>query len=145
MIINPAIFAKCYDRDKNEIYHYKNDKNKSWNRIKCINLFNKGNKIYDIDLITCRNDRIEVFNFKNRNLIRDILFKDATALCTINQKYIIVIVSDKIKIIDKEYSFLNEEYSTFSGSLQVIKKIKIPELGECIITFSETFVKLWKI
>ena len=32
--------------------------------------------------------------------------------------------SSKIKIIDKEYSFLNEGYPTFSSELQGVKKIK---------------------
>ena len=54
-------------------------------------------------------------------------------------------VSGKIKIIDKEYSFLNEEYSRKNEYINGLKKIKIPEIGECIVTFSGPAIQLWKI
>ena len=140
-------YAQCYDKDKNEIHHYINNNDKSSNQIKCLNLFNKGNKIEDIDLIVCKNDKIEVFNFESKNLIREILINDVKNICIINQKYMIIseFESSKIKIIDKEYSFLNEGYPTFSSELQGVKKIKIPEIGECIVTISAYLIKIWKI
>ena len=115
--------------------------------ITCINLFNKGNKIEDIDLIVYGNDKIEVFNFINKNLIREITINNISSLCTINQKYVFVSdsKSNKIKIIDKEYSLLNKEYNTMLAEIHGIKKIKIPEIGECIVTISEPAIGLWKI
>jgi hypothetical protein len=105
-------FPQCYDYDNNKVYYYKNKNDKSSSDITCINLFNKGNKIEDIDLIVCKNDKIEVFNFINKNLIREITINNISSLCTINQKYVFVSdsKSNKIKIIDKEYSLLNKEY-----------------------------------
>jgi len=144
-------FPQCYDYDNNKVYYYKNKNDKSSSDITCINLFNKGNKIEDIDLIVCKKDKIEVFNFKNKNFMREISIKDNYCLCTLNQKYIVVNTSNKIKIIDNNYSFLNEEYHMLS-EVKGIRKIKIPEIGECIltfITFIGTFIgnsiEIWKI
>jgi hypothetical protein len=139
-------FPQCYDYDNNKVYYYKNKNDKSSSDITCINLFNKGNKIEDIDLIVCKNDKIEVFNFINKNLIREITINNISSLCTINQKYVFVSdSSNKIKIIDKEYSLLNKEYNTMLAEIHVTKKIKIPEIGECIVTISEPAIGLWKI
>ena len=140
-----SYYAQCYDVAQNEFFHYKNNNDKSSSQITCINLFNKGNKIDDIDLIVCKSNRLEVFNFKNKNLIREILIDDIQSLNTINQNYIFVTVSGKIKIIDKEYSFLNEEYSRKNEYIIGLNKIKIPEIGECIVTFSGPAIQLWKI
>ena len=140
-----SYYAQCYDVAQNEFFHYKNNNDKSSSQITCINLFNKGNKIDDIDLIVCKSNRLEVFNFKNKNLIREILIDDIQSLNTINQNYIFVTVSGKIKIIDKEYSFLNEEYSRKNEYINGLNKIKIPEIGECIVTFSGPAIQLWKI
>ena len=137
-------FAQCYDYDNNKVYYYKNKNDKSSSDITCINLFNKGNKIEDIDLIVCKKDKIEVFNFKNKNFMREISIKDNYCLCTLNQKYIVVNTSNKIKIIDNNYSFLNEEYHMLS-EVKVIRKIKIPEIGECILTFIGNIIEIWKI
>ena len=140
-------FPQCYDYDNNKVYYYKNKNDKSSSGITCINLFNKGNKIEDIDLIVCKNDKIEVFNFINKNLIREITINNISSLCTINQKYVFVSdsKSNKIKIIDKEYSLLNKEYNTMPVKIHGIKKIKIPEIGECIVTISDPVIGLWKI
>ena len=142
-----SYYAQCYDDNENKFHPYKNNNKKSTSQITCINLFNKGNKIEDIDLIVCKNDKIEVFNFINKNLIREITINDISSLCTINQKYVFVSdsKSNKIKIIDKEYSLLNKEYNTMPAEIHGIKKIKIPEIGECIVTISDPVIGLWKI
>ena len=142
-----SYYAQCYDDNENKFHPYKNNNKKSTSQITCINLFNKGNKIEDIDLIVYGNDKIEVFNFINKNLIREITINNISSLCTINQKYVFVSdsKSNKIKIIDKEYSLLNKEYNTMHAEIHGIKKIKIPEIGECIITISDPVIGLWKI
>ena len=144
---NNSYCAQCYDDNENKFHPYKNNNEKSTSQITCINLFNKGNKIEDIDLIVCKNDKIEVFNFINKNLIREITINNISSLCTINQKYVFVSdsKSNKIKIIDKEYSLLNKEYNTMLAEIHGIKKIKIPEIGECIVTISDPVIGLWKI
>ena len=142
-----SYYAQCYDDNENKFHPYKNNNKKSTSQITCINLFNKGNKIEDIDLIVYGNDKIEVFNFINKNLIREITINNISSLCTINQKYVFVSdsKSNKIKIIDKEYSLLNKEYNTMLAEIHGIKKIKIPEIGECIVTISAYLIKIWKI
>ena len=76
--------------------------------------------------------------------MREISIKDNYCLCTLNQKYIVVNTSNKIKIIDNNYSFLNEEYHMLS-EVKGIRKIKIPEIGECILTFIGNIIEIWKI
>ena len=140
-------YAQSYDVfQKTKINQYKNNNDNSSSQITCINFFNKGNKIDDIDLIVCKNNKIEFFSFKNKNLLKEILIDNLKFLCTINQKYIIIIASDKMKIIDNTYRFINDvECQMSSEYLDGLKKIKIPEIGEFIATFGGNRIKLWKL
>ena len=140
-------YAQSYDVfQKTKINQYKNNNDNSSSQITCINFFNKGNKIDDIDLIVCKNNKIEFFSFKNKNLLKEILIDNLKFLCTINQKYIIIIASDKMKIIDNTYRFINDiERQMSSEYLDGLKKIKIPEIGEFIATFGGNRIKLWKL
>ena len=140
-------YAQSYDVfQKTKINQYKNNNDNSSSQITCINFFNKGNKIDDIDLIVCKNNKIEFFSFKNKNLLKEILIDNLKFLCTINQKYIIIIASDKMKIIDNTYRFINDvECQMSSEYLDGLKKIKIPEIGEFIATFRENRIQLWKL
>ena len=140
-------YAQSYDVfQKTKINQYKNNNDNSSSQITCINFFNKGNKIDDIDLIVCKNNKIEFFSFKNKNLLKEILIDNLKFLCTINQKYIIITTSDKMKIIDNTYRFLDDvERQMSSEYLDGLKKIKIPEIGEFIATFKDNRIQLWKL
>ena len=142
-------YAQSYDVfQKTKINQYKNNNDNSSSQITCINFFNKGNKIDDIDLIVCKNNKIEFFSFKNKNLLKEILIDNLKFLCTINQKYIIITTSDKMKIIDNTYRFLDDVERQMSSEylyLDGLKKIKIPEIGEFIATFGGNRIKLWKL
>ena len=135
---------ECYDYVGGTIRDYE-----ITSYIRCINLFKKGDKIY---LITCNENKINVFDFSNTNPIREIQLNKVYSLCSINQKYIIATDLVNIKIINMENFSVEQSYSAkhynIKGDdvLRGIKKIKIPEKGELIITFSEkAVIKIWKI
>ena len=138
---------ECYDYVGGTIRDYE-----ITSYIQCINLFKKGDKIY---LIACNENKINVFDFSdknNTNPIREISLNKVYSLCSINQKYIIATELDNIKIINMENFSVEQSYPAkhynIKGDdiLRGIKKIKIPEKGELIITFSEkAVIKIWKI
>ena len=138
--------SKCYNYDEDDIKTYKCDDNNY--QIVCINLFKKGNDIY---LITGSYEKINIFEFETTNLIKRIQLgeKSVNSLCSINEKYIIASNSLKIKIIDMEKYSVVKEYSEYFDDeeydIMGIEKIKIPEKGEFIITYSKYSIKILKI
>jgi WD40 repeat protein len=139
-------YSKCYNYDEDDIKTYKCDDNNSV--IYCINLFKKGNDIY---LITGSNEKVNIFEFETTNLIKRIQIgeKSVNSLCSINEKYIIASNSLKLKIIDMEKFSVVKEYSEYfdeeEAAIMGIEKIKIPEKGEFIITYSNYSIKILKI
>ena len=151
-----AYFSECYNYEEDSIKTYNNNNSIVYG----INLFRKGKKIY---LITgCKEERLKVniFDFVTTNLIKEIQLesKDGIcSLCSINEKYIIVSDNCKLKIIDMEsYSVVknysahyddkefNKIYGGDFNKINGIEKIKIPEKGEYIITYSDFYIKIWK-
>ena len=142
-------FSECYDNDTGKINSYDNNDDKE---INCINLFKKGNEIL---LINCTNDKLNIFNFKSAKLKGTILIgNQARALCSMSQKYIIASSASKLKIIDIEKGSIVPNSSFYAhyddgdvGYSHVlgIEKIKIPEKGQYIITYSKYCIKIWKI
>ena len=144
---NKTIYcSKCYNYDEDDIKIYKCDDNNS--QIYCINLFKKGNDIY---FITGSNQKVNIFEFESTNLIKRIQLgeKSVNSLCSINEKYIIASNSLKLKIIDMEKYSVVKEYSEYfddeEDAIMGIEKIKIPEKGEFIITYSKYSIKILKI
>ena len=139
-------YSECYNYDEDDIKTYKDDDNSS--QIYCINLFKKGNNIY---LITGLNEKVNIFEFYSTKLIKRIQLgaNIVFSLCSINEKYIIASNSYKLKIIDMEnYSVVKEYSAHYDGEeyeIKGIEKIKIPEKGEFIITYSKHCIKIWKI
>ena len=139
-------YSECYNYDEDDIKTYKDDDNSS--QIYCINLFKKGNNIY---LMTGFSEKVNMFEFYSTKLIKRIQLGANTvlSLCSINEKYIIASNSYKLKIIDMEnYSVVKEYSAHYDGQeyeIKGIEKIKIPEKGEFIITYSSNFIKIWKI
>ena len=139
-------YSECYNYDEDDIKTYKDDDNNS--QIYCINLFKKGNDIY---LITGFKEKINIFEFYTTKLIKRIQLGSniVYSLCSINEKYIIASNSYKLKIIDMEnYSVIKEYSAHYDGQeydIYGIEKIKIPEKGELIITYSSYCIKIWKI
>ena len=138
--------SKCYNYDEDDIKTYKCDDNNS--QIYCINLFKKGNDIY---FITGSSQKVNIFEFESTNLIKRIQLgeKSVNSLCSINEKYIIASNSLKLKIIDMEKYSVVKEYSQFFNdeeeAIMGIEKIKIPEKGEFIITYSNYRIIILKI
>ena len=142
-------FSECYDNDTGKIINsYDNNDDKE---INCINLFKKGNEIL---LINCTNDKLNIFNFKSAEPKGTILIgNQARALCSMSQKYMIASSASKLKIIDMEKGSIvpnSSFYVHYDGDVDYsyvlgIEKIKIPEKGQYIITYSKHCIKIWKI
>ena len=145
-------YSECYNYDEDDIKTYKDDDNNKVDdnnsHIYCINLFKKGNDVY---LITGLKEKINIFEFYTTKLIKRIQLgaNHVYSLCSINEKYIIASNSYKLKIIDMEnYSVIKEYSAHYDGQeydIYGIEKIKIPEKGEFIITYSSYCIKIWKI
>ena len=141
-------FSECYNYDEDKIKTYKDGENENNSRICCINLFKKGNDIY---LITGSQNIVNIFEFESTELKTRILLGEGSvnSLCSINEKYMIASNYFKLKIIDMENHSVIKEYSAHEDGcnkydIQGIEKIKIPEKGEFIITYSNS-IKIWKI
>ena len=141
-------FSECYDNDTGKIINsYDNNDDKE---INCINLFKKGNEIL---LINCTNDKLNIFNFKSAKLKGTILIgNQARALCSMSQKYMIASNASELKIIDMEKGSIvpnSSFYVHYDGDgysyVLGIEKIKIPEKGQYMITYSQYCIKIWKI
>ena len=135
-----------YNYDEADVKTYKDDENnKSW--INCINLFKKGNGIY---FITGYREKVNIFEFESTKLIKRIQLGEGQvySLCSINEKYVIASNVSKLKIIDMEKYSIVKDYSACdvkNHTIYGIKKIKIPEKGEFIITYSEEGIRIWKM
>ena len=142
-------FSECYDNDTGKIINsYDNNDDKV---INCINLFKKGNEIL---LISCTNDKLNIFNFKSAKVKGTILIgNQARALCSMSQKYMIASSASQLKIIDMEKGSIvpnSSFYAHYDGDdgcsyVLGIEKIKIPEKGQYMITYSQYCIKIWKI
>ena len=142
-------FSECYDNDTGKIINsYDNNDDKE---INCINLFKKGNEIL---LISCTNDKLNIFNFKSAKVKGTILIgNQARALCSMSQKYMIASSASQLKIIDMEKGSIvpnSSFYAHYDGDdgcsyVLGIEKIKIPEKGQYMITYSQYCIKIWKI
>ena len=136
-------FCECFDYDNNNLKLYKNNNIKDFNHNN-INLFNKNKKIYLIDGDS--NGNLTIFDFISTNLIKFISLQNyISSLCSLNEKYLLVGMKDKMKVIDMDnYSFV-KEYNHNSGySIDSIKKISIPDKGEYIFSFSINHIQFWK-
>ena len=140
--------SECYNYDEDDIKIYIDDENNSC--AYCINLFKKGNSIY---FITGYREKVNIFEFESTKLIKRIQLgeKDVYSLCSINEKYIIASNSSKLKIIDMEKYSVVKDYSAYGDDgedceIYGIEKIKIPEKGEFIITYSDKgIIRIWKM
>ena len=143
-------FSECYNFDEDDVKTYKDDENISKTYAYCINLFKKGNVIY---FITGSREKVNIFEFESTELIKRIQLGEECvySLCSINEKYIIASNSSKLKIIDMEKYSVVKDYSAYEDDgekheIYGIEKIKIPEKGEFIITYSDSGIfKIWKI
>ena len=144
-------FTECYDFDQHKIIKtFKENNDKSNSYIYSVNLFKKGNDIY---LITCNEKKIIIYDFYSADIKNELSFNKVRSMCSINQKYFVVSDLDKMKIINIEnYSqqeislkYLDDTNQDESFLFFLIKKIKIPEKGEYILTFSKHLVQIWKI
>ena len=140
--------SECYNFDEDVVKTYKDDENKSL--IYCINLFKKGNGIY---FITGYKEKVNIFDFYSTELIKRIQLgeKEVYSLCSINEKYVIASNSSQLKIIDMEKYSVVKDYPAYEDDgenheIIGIEKIKIPEKGEFIITYSDKgIIRIWKM
>ena len=134
--------SECYDYNNNTIKIYKsNNKN---NEHSIVNLFKNNNKIYLISGDDGGN--VIIFDFISTNEISLISVGGIiSSLCSINEKYILV-GNDKgeLKVIDFDNKSIIKNYNAHSIFTFGIKKIKINEKEEYIITYNNNEIKLWK-
>ena len=142
-----SYFSESYDYETGEIKNFNHNDNQS--NISCMNLFKKENVI---SLICSTKDKVNIFNFETTELKKVILIgNNVQSLCSISQNYLIVSSKAELKIIDMEKESIvpkSSFFAHFDGYEQDIKgieKIKIPEKGEYIITYSYNCIKIWKI
>ena len=151
--------AESYDYNNNKLTEYKCKNGENQNlSTNCINLFKKNNSIY---LITGYSDgRVAVFDFSSAEEKFSIELGDENfiyglnGLCSLNEKYFLVGINKKIKVIDfdkrmciKYYFDLSENKPFYDDNncIQGLEKIKIPYEGEFIISYSKKVITLWKI
>ena len=142
-------FSECYNFDEDDVKTYKDDENNYETNTYCINLFKKGNAIY---FITGIKEKVNIFEFESTKLIKRIQLGEewVYSLCSINEKYIIVSNSSKLKIIDMEKYSVVKDYPAYEDDgekheIRGIEKIKIPEKGEFIITSDKFIIRIWKM
>ena len=143
-------FAKSYDYKNNNLTEYKpkNLENKENQYITFINLFNQNNKIY---LLTSYNDgRIVIFDFYTAEEKGAITVGESSkyiyGLCSLNEKYFLAGIGKEIKVINFDKRMCIKNYENLGDKdIKGIKKIKIPEKGEFIISYSKRIITLWKI
>ena len=120
---------------------------------KGVHLFKKNNNIY---LITAYSDgRVALFDFISAEEKFSIKLGDKNiyGLCSLNEKYFLVGIDKEIKVIDfdkrmciKYYIDLSENGNIYDNNcINGLEKIKIPDEGEFIISYSSTVITLWKI
>ena len=136
--------SERFDCDTGEIKTYYHNDNQS--NISCMNLFKKGNEIF---LINSTGGGMNIFNFETAETKKSILI--GSNVCSISQKYIIISNKAELKIIDMEKESIVSKSSVvahYDGKEKYIlgiEKIKIPEKGEYIVTYSQDCIKIWKI
>ena len=137
--------TQSYDFKDNSLKEYKS-KNQNLSS-DCIALFNKNNKIY---LITSGSDgRVVIFDFNTAEEKGSIsVGSKIYGLCSLNKNYFLAGLNNEIKVIDFEKrSVRNYDLSNFdvNDEIKGLEKIKIPDKGEFIISYSKCIITLWKL
>ena len=135
--------SECLDYDDNTIKTYKHNKNNFNSRQDIINLFKKNEIIY---LISGDNSGfIYIFDFMTTNLIKEIKLEGTVySICSLNEKNLIASSNKLLCIIDMDKYSISGKYSVHDDTIMGIKKIRIPEKGEYIISYDSKSIKIWK-
>ena len=135
--------SECLDYDDNTIKTYKHNKNNFNSRQDIINLFKKNEIIYLIS--GDESGFIYIFDFMTTNLIKEIKLEGIVySLCSLNEKNLIVSSDKLLCIIDMDNYSISEKYAGHDNTIMGIKKIRIPEKGEYIISYDYKSIKIWK-
>ena len=139
--------SESYDYKNNSLKEYisKNEKNENIST-DYINLFNKDNKIY---LITAYSGgKVAIFDFDSAEEKFSVKIDNCynCGLCSLNEKYFLVYGQKEINVIDfdKKRSIKNYK-DLYDENINGLEKIKIPDKGEFIISYSGNIITLWKI
>ena len=88
---------------------------------------------------------IYIFDFMTTNLIKEIeLDRSVYSLCSLNEKNLIASSDKLLCIIDMDNYSISEKYSGHDKTIMGIKKIRIPEKVEYIISYDSNSIKIWK-
>jgi len=136
--------VESYDYDSGYLNTYKPKGKESSSY--AANLFKKNEKIY---LICGQGDgRVIIFDFISTEEIDSIKIGNSNTiygLCSLNEKYYLVGDDKEIKVIDFDDKKIIKKYKDISNEqILGIEKIKVPEKGELIISYTENIIALWK-
>ena len=138
--------SESYDYNNDSLKVYKSEEIFNNGECKSINIFNKDEK--NIYLMSGYSDgRVIIFDFFSTKEIFSIKIGDSciNGLCLLNKKYFLVGDNKEIKVIDFDKKSIIKNYKDLSdASIIGIEKIKIPEKGELVISYSENVITFWK-
>jgi len=136
---------KSYDYTNNEIYHkYKNNEDKKFHF--SFGIINSEDKVKIID--SSEEECIFIWDFHSANLLKKIIIDKILlrGICIWNKDYIFVGCDDKtIKLIDIKEGSIVKSLTGICNWVCTIKKINLPEYGECLLSQGIAFdkIKIW--
>ena len=135
-------YIRTYDFEKNSIYKTYKDKYNPFHRNAIVNDYDEVLKLIE----SSSDGYVRVWDFHKGDLIKRILVdkEGAYGICLWNKESLFVGIKDKIKLINIETGDIisNIDYNSdhllynHSGDIVAIKKINIPQYGECLVTSS---------
>ena len=79
------------------------------------------------------------------NLIKEIKLEGTVySICSLNEKNLIASSNKLLCIIDMDKYSISGKYSGHDDTIMGIKKIRIPDKGEYIISYDSKSIKIWK-
>ena len=135
-------YIRSYDFEKNSIYKTYKDKYNPFHRNVIINDYDEVVKLIE----SSSDGYVRIWDFHKGDLIKRILVdkEGAYGICLWNKESLFVGIKNEIKLINIETGDIisNIDYNldhllyNHSGDIVAIKKINIPQYGECLVTSS---------
>ena len=154
VLLSGNYHLESYDYKNYTLQTYKSKDNQNNQYSYCINLFKKNEK--EIYLMSGQADgKVIIFDFLTAIEQQSIKLSKTTiyGLCSLSEKYFLVSDEKEMKVIEFDSKSPIRNYKNLVGNLDQgsdddnirgIEKVKIPEKGEFIISYSERMITLWK-
>lgn len=147
IITGNAGHVKSYDYALNKVYHKYDCKDNAYSHLSII--INDKKPIKEL-IESCGDGYIRIWDFHSGillNLIKASSF-GINSICLWNNKYLFISSDNKIILVDIINSKIIKEFTEHKNSVLTIKKINLPNYGECLISqgwSSDDNIKLWAI